>query len=34
LQDAFFGLFSGKTEDSDSWLESLDGPRSAAAASS
>jgi branched-chain amino acid aminotransferase len=34
LQDAFFGLFSGKTEDSDGWLESLDGPRSAAAASS
>lgn len=24
LQDAFFGLFNGKTEDSDGWLEGLD----------
>ena len=31
LQDAFFGLFSEKTEDLDGWLEGLDAPRVAAA---
>lgn len=31
LQDAFFGLFSGKTDDTDGWLESLDAPPVAAA---
>ena len=24
LQDAFFGLFSGETEDTDGWLEPVD----------
>lgn len=33
LQDAFFGLFSGDTEDSDGWLEPLDAPAVAAASS-
>jgi len=32
LQDAFFGLFSGETEDSQEWLEGLDAPPVAAAA--
>ena len=31
LQDAFFGLFSGDTEDSQGWLEDLDAPPIAAA---
>ena len=31
LQNAFFGLFSGQTEDSDGWLESVDVPQVAAA---
>ena len=31
LQDAFFGLFSGETEDSDGWLEPVDSPAIAAA---
>lgn len=31
LQDAFFGLFSGETEDIDGWLEPVDGPAIAAA---
>ena len=31
LQAAFFGLFSGDTEDSDGWLESIDQPPVAAA---
>ncbi len=31
LQDAFFGLFSGETEDEEGWLESLDAPPVAAA---
>jgi branched-chain amino acid aminotransferase len=31
LQDAFFGLFSGDTEDTDGWLEPVDGPAVAAA---
>ena len=31
LQDAFFGLFSGDTEDSDGWLEPVDAPAIAAA---
>lgn len=31
LQDAFFGLFSGETEDTDGWLEGLDAPPVAAA---
>lgn len=31
IQDAFFGLFTGDTEDSDGWLESLDAPAVAAA---
>ena len=30
LQDAFFGLFSGETEDRDGWLEDLDAPPVAA----
>ena len=34
LQDAFFGLFSGATEDTESWLEGLDAPPVAAAARS
>jgi branched-chain amino acid aminotransferase len=34
LQDAFFGLFRGDTEDSDGWLESLDAPAVAAAGGS
>ncbi len=32
LQDAFFGLFSGDTEDTEGWLEGLDQPKAAAAA--
>jgi len=31
LQDAFFGLFSGETEDSDGWLEPVESPAVAAA---
>ena len=31
LQDAFFGLFSGDTEDTQGWLEGLDAPPVAAA---
>ncbi len=31
LQESFFGLFDGATEDSDGWLEGLDAPRVAAA---
>jgi len=31
IQDAFFGLFSGETEDSDGWLEPVDGQVAAAA---
>lgn len=31
LQDAFFGLFNGVTEDRDGWLESLEAPPVAAA---
>lgn len=34
LQDAFFGLFAGTTEDTDGWLEGLDSPKTAAAAGS
>lgn len=34
LQDAFFGLFSGQTEDTDGWLEALDAPPAAAVAGS
>jgi branched-chain amino acid aminotransferase len=34
LQDAFFGLFSGATEDSHGWLEGLDQPRAVAAGGS
>jgi branched-chain amino acid aminotransferase len=34
LQDAFFGLFSGDTEDVDGWLEALDAPAVAAASAS
>lgn len=34
LQDAFFGLFSGETEDEEGWLESLDAPPVAAAGGS
>lgn len=34
LQKAFFGLFSGDTQDRDGWLEGLDSPRVAAAAGS
>jgi branched-chain amino acid aminotransferase len=33
LQDAFFGLFSGATEDTEGWLEGLDLPKAAAASS-
>ena len=32
LQDAFFGLFSGETEDTFGWLESIGAPPAAAAA--
>ncbi len=32
LQDAFFGLFSGETEDTEGWLEGLDAQPVAAAA--
>lgn len=31
LQDAFFGLFSGKTKDTDGWLEAVDAQPAAAA---
>ena len=31
LQESFFGLFDGSTEDRDGWLEGLDAPRVAAA---
>jgi len=31
LQAAFFGLFDGKTEDSEGWLEPVDTPQAAAA---
>jgi branched-chain amino acid aminotransferase len=31
LQDAFFGLFSGETEDIDGWLEPVETPAAAAA---
>ena len=31
LQDAFFGLFSGETEDSEGWLEPVDSGAVAAA---
>jgi len=34
LQDAFFGLFSGATEDTESWLEGLDAQPVAAAGGS
>jgi branched-chain amino acid aminotransferase len=34
LQDAFFGLFSGDTDDSEGWLESLEAPAVAAAGGS
>jgi branched-chain amino acid aminotransferase len=34
LQDAFFGLFSGATEDTEGWLEGLDTPKAAAATGS
>jgi branched-chain amino acid aminotransferase len=34
LQDAFFGLFRGDTEDSDGWLEGLDAAAVAAAGGS
>jgi branched-chain amino acid aminotransferase len=34
LQKAFFGLFSGDTQDRDAWLEGLDSPRVAVAAGS
>jgi branched-chain amino acid aminotransferase len=34
LQDAFFGLFSGATEDTEGWLESVDVEPAAAAAGS
>lgn len=33
LQEAFFGLFTGLTEDSDGWLEGVDATRSAAVGS-
>ncbi len=33
LQEAFFGLFSGETEDSDGWLESVETGSVAAASS-
>ena len=32
LQNAFFGLFTGETEDSEGWLEGIDAPQMAAAA--
>jgi len=34
LQNAFFGLFNGETEDREGWLEEIDAPASAAAAGS
>jgi branched-chain amino acid aminotransferase len=34
MQDAFFGLFSGETEDIEGWLEGLDSPAPAVAANS
>ncbi|HSD71017.1 MAG TPA: branched-chain amino acid transaminase [Woeseiaceae bacterium] len=34
LQDAFFGLFSGATKDTEGWLEGLDHPKAAVAAGS
>lgn len=34
LQSAFFGLFSGNTEDTEGWLERVEKPRVAAAAGS
>jgi branched-chain amino acid aminotransferase len=34
LQDAFFGLFSGETKDTEGWLEGLEQPKTAAAARS
>jgi branched-chain amino acid aminotransferase len=34
LQSAFFGLFSGETEDTDAWLEAVEKPRVAAAGGS
>jgi len=34
LQDAFFGLFSGQTEDEHGWLESIGQPRAVAAGGS
>jgi branched-chain amino acid aminotransferase len=34
LQSAFFGLFSGETEDTDGWLEAVEKPRVAAAGGS
>ena len=34
LQNAFFGLFSGETEDTEGWLEGIDGQRIAAAGGS
>ena len=34
LQSAFFGLFSGETEDAAGWLESVEKPRVAAAGGS
>jgi branched-chain amino acid aminotransferase len=33
LQEAFFGLFSGATADTEGWLEGLDLPNAAAASS-
>jgi branched-chain amino acid aminotransferase len=30
MQDAFFGLFSGATEDTEGWLEGIDGQAIAA----
>jgi len=33
LQDAFFGLFSGETKDTEGWLEGIDGQAAAAASS-
>ncbi len=34
LQDAFFGLFSGETEDTEGWLDGLDAQPVAAAGGS
>jgi branched-chain amino acid aminotransferase len=34
LQEAFFGLFSGDTQDTESWLEGIDFPNTTAAARS